>query len=77
MSNLKFLYITPHAAGNMPAATGYKWQAYAIWDMACDLFLIIRATPFVHISVYIVTFPEIKYTMHLQQLLQLPSVLYA
>ena len=47
MSDVKFLYITPHAAGNAPTATGYKWQAHVIWDMASALYFIIHAMPYV------------------------------
>ena len=37
-NDVKFLYITPCAVGNAPAAIRYKWQAHATRNMACDLF---------------------------------------
>ena len=69
MSGLKFLYVTNGAVGNAPTVTWYKWQAHTTRDVVNDLFLIIHTTPFVYISVYIGAYPEIKYTMYLQQLL--------
>ena len=37
ISNAKVLYITPHAAGNVPTATRYKLQAHTTKDVAYDI----------------------------------------
>ena len=37
-SNVKFLYTTAYAAAIVSTDTGYKWQAQAIQDVACDVF---------------------------------------